>query len=97
MPEDRYTGDGKQASWAGFSTEEMLKLMHHPVVVAHCVKMAQEVIGNTSLGANGYSIVLQNRPETVRPRAYVVPNSKGIRAELKDGDLLKAALGMSGK
>jgi hypothetical protein len=37
-------------------------------------------------------------PDTQRPRAYVVPkNHDGIREELADAVLLKAALGMSGK
>lgn len=96
MPEAGYTGDGKQASWAGFTTAEMLKLMHHPKVVDHITKMAKTVIANTGR-PDAFELVLQNRPDTVRPRAYIMPNSRGIRLELKDGVLTKAALGMSGK
>jgi hypothetical protein len=89
MPEMR-------ASWAGFSREELLKILHRPEVVAHCVKKAREVIENTG-HSDAFNLVLQDRPDTIRPRAYIMPNSKGIRLEIKDGVLLKAALGMSGK
>lgn len=96
MPEAGYTGNGKQASWAGFTTEEMLKLMHSSKVVDHITKMAQTVIKNTGR-PDAFDLVLQNRPDTVRPRAYIMPNSRGIRLEIRDGLLTKAALGMSGK
>ena len=82
--------------WAGISREELLAILHHPAVVRHIVLKAKETIDGT--GTTGaFSIVLQNRPDTIRPRAYVVPNSRGIRLEIKQGVLLKACLGMAGK
>lgn len=86
------------SEWAmkGISREQLLATLHRPEVVAHCVAKARELIANTG-HPEAFDLVLQNRPDTIRPRAYAMPNSKGIRLELKDGVLLKAALGMSGK
>lgn len=84
------------AQWAGISREDLLQILHSRAVVAHCVLKAKETIDRT--GTTGaFSIVLQDNPAYVRPRAYIVPNSRGIRLEIRDGVLLKAALGMSGK
>ena len=85
-----------RASWAGFSREDLLKIFHHPAVRAHIVKKAQETVANTG-HPEGFSVQLRDNPNQIRPRAWIVPNSKGIHLELKDGVLLKACLGMSGK
>jgi hypothetical protein len=68
------------------------------MVVSHCVEKAQECIGMIAEGSENFEIVLQNRPDTERPRAYIAPaNSDGIGAELEDAVLLKAAINMQGR
>lgn len=72
-------------------------IRHMPSVVAYCVKKAQECIRATGAEEH-FVVVLQNEPRTQRPRAYCAPNtSEGIRLELEQGVLLKAAVSMEGK
>jgi hypothetical protein len=71
-------------------------IRHLPGVVEYIDKKAKELAKAT--GSPNFEVVLQNRRNTSRPRAYVVPaNGKGIREEKSKGVLLKAALGMAGK
>ncbi len=89
-----------KASWDGISREELLKILYRPEVVAHIIKKAQETIANTGR-PDAFNLSAQVSPTRAhspdRPRAWIIPNSKGIRLEIRDGVLLKAALGMSGQ
>jgi hypothetical protein len=78
-------------------TEEIDRAIRHmPDVVLHCAEKAAECKNGT--GSSNFEIVIQARPETSRPRVYVVPrNDEGIHEELSQAVLLKSALGMAGK
>ena len=71
-------------------------IRHMPGVVAYAVRMAEECISRTGSEDN-FAVVLQNEPNTQRPRAYAAPNtSQGIHLELSDSVLLKSAISMEG-
>jgi hypothetical protein len=70
-------------------------IRHLPGVVAYMQKKAQECIDMT--GSNNFEVVLQNEPETQRPRAYCAPkNNDGIHEELSESLLVKSAANMAG-
>jgi hypothetical protein len=70
------------------------KIRHMPQVVRYITQMAQLL--KIRAGTN-FEVIVSTKGKS-RPRAYVAPkNSDGIKEELKDGVLLKAALGMRGK
>lgn len=78
-------------------TEEIDRQIRHlrPVLLAMLEKAA---LLKRSTGSPNFDIVVQDEPNTSRPRAYVVPkNREGIHEELSQAVLLKAALGMSGQ
>jgi hypothetical protein len=80
----------------GITPEIDQQIRHLPMVVGHCYEKALETLN--SIEGNNFQLVMQNKPDTQRPRVYVVPrNNKGIHQELAEGVLLKAALGMEGK
>jgi hypothetical protein len=67
-----------------------------PYVVMYCREKAYELLAST--GSSNFEVILSNKPDQQRPRAYVCPsNNRGIREELSQAILLKSALGMSGK
>jgi hypothetical protein len=79
----------------GITPEVDKAIRHLPFIVAYCNQKAHEL--QRDAGDN-FEVILSNRPEQSRPRAYVCPaNNKGIREELSQAILLKAALGFSGK
>jgi hypothetical protein len=66
-----------------------------PFIVQYCNQKAHEL--QRDAGEN-FEVILSNRPGQSRPRAYVCPaNNKGIREELSQAILLKAALAFSGR
>lgn len=80
----------------GITEEIDRQIRHMPNVILHCTQKAAELRAAT--GSSNFEIVSQTKPETQRPRIYVVPkNDAGIREELAESVLLKAALGMAGK
>jgi hypothetical protein len=81
----------------GITPEIDRQIRSLPYVVMYCREKAYELLAST--GSPNFEVVLSSgRPDQQRPRAYVCPkNNKGIREELSDAVLLKAALGMSGK
>jgi hypothetical protein len=69
-------------------------IRHMPGVVAYMVKAAQECINLTGV-PDEFTVILQNDPNTQRPRAYCAPNtSDGIHLELTEQVLLKSAISM---
>jgi hypothetical protein len=101
---DEPTGSGltaagsAQVSWAGLDAETLQKIRHMPGVVRHLVVKANETIEMAAGGAGDFDVLLSDDPDNVRPRAYVKPaNSAGIRLELSQSVLLKAAVSMEGK
>ena len=79
----------------GITPEIDQKIRHLPMVVDGVIERAGAL--RRSAGSN-FEIVLSLNKKNSRPRAYVVPkNNEGIREELADAVLLKAAMGMSGK
>lgn len=80
----------------GITEEIDRQIRHLPVVVARCMEAAATLKNST--GSQNFGLVIQARPDTRRPRVYVVPtNEHGIHEELSQAVLLKAALGMAGK
>lgn len=80
----------------GITAEIDRQIRHLPMVVEHCMKKAAELKNRT--GSSNFELVISANRKQSRPRIYVVPkNDKGIREELSQAVLLKAALGMSGK
>lgn len=78
-------------------TEEIDKAIRHLPVVVEAAMQAAATLKN-SVGSPNFELIIQARPDTARPRVYVVPkNNKGIHEELSQAVLLKAALGMAGK
>jgi hypothetical protein len=77
-------------------TPEVDRLIRHiPFIVSYTNDRAHEL--QRDAGDN-FEVILSNRPEQSRPRAYVCPkNNDGIREELGRAVLLLAALGMSGR
>lgn len=72
------------------------QIRHMPQVQDRMREKAAEL--KRATGSSNFEIVLSSNPKQQRPRVYVVPkNNKGIREELAQAVLLKAALGMSGK
>ena len=70
------------------------RIRHLPMVVKYVADMAR--ILKIKAGHN-FEVIVSTKGAS-RPRGYVMPaNSEGIRAELKYGVLLKAALSMRGK
>jgi hypothetical protein len=70
-------------------------IRHMPGVVAYMRQKAEECVDGT--GSSNYEVVLQNDPETQRPRAYIAPaNNQGIHEELSEHRALKSAIGMEG-
>lgn len=95
------TVGGEPDAHAPYDPGDLIELgkaiRHLPMVVAHCVDKAQECIAMIEDPEN-FEVVLQNRSDTERPRAYIAPaNSDGIGAELEDAVLLKAAINMQGR
>lgn len=81
---------------AGITDEIDKQIRHLPVVIAAAMEAAATLKNST--GSPNFELVIQARPDTARPRVYVVPkNNKGIHEELSEAVLLKAALGMAGK
>lgn len=71
-------------------------IRHSPAVVDYTVKMAQKGIEET--GSENFDVILQNRPDTERPRAYMAPiNAEGIHEELSESTLLKTAINLEGQ
>lgn len=96
------TVGGEPDAHAPYDPGDLTKLgkaiRHFPMVVSHCVEKAQECIGMIGDGSADFEVVLQNRSDTERPRAYIAPaNSDGIAAEIEDAVLLKAAINMQGR
>jgi hypothetical protein len=80
----------------GITQEIDRAIRHLPGIVHYVATKAKELAKAT--GSPNFEVILQNKPETQRPRAYVAPaNGKGIREEKTQAVLLKAALGMAGK
>jgi nitrogen-specific signal transduction histidine kinase len=80
----------------GITPEIDKAIRHMPDVILKMLEKAATLKNST--GSSNFEIITQARPDTQRPRAYVVPkNHDGIREELADAVLLKAAMGMSGK
>jgi hypothetical protein len=81
---------------AGITEEVDRQIRHLPIVKDRLFEKAAEL--KNSVGSPNFELVSQTKPETQRPRVYVVPkNFQGIREELSQAILLKAALGMAGK
>lgn len=78
-------------------TEEVDKAIRHlPFVVGYMNFKAEKL--KQATGSGNFEVIVQNDPNTQRPRSYVVPkNNKGIHEELSQSVLLKAALGMAGQ
>jgi hypothetical protein len=75
--------------------ETAQKILHMRGIVGYIESKAHELADDA--GSN-FEVILSNNPEYFRPRAYVAPaNSEGIREELSQAVLLKAALGMAGR
>jgi hypothetical protein len=80
----------------GDMNEIIHKLVHSDGVVGHITAKAQEMVEMT--GSDNFKVVVQNDPDTERPRAYGAPaNNQGIHEELSDHVLLKAAQNMDGR
>jgi len=81
----------------GITPEIDRAIRNMPFVVSYINQKAYELLH--SIGSPNFEVVLSSgRPGQQRPRAFVCPsNNKGIREELSDAVLLKAALGMAGK
>lgn len=80
----------------GITAEVDKAIRHLPVVVEAAMEKAATL--KNSVGSPNFELIIQARPDTERPRVYVVPkNNKGIHEELSQAVLLKAALGMAGK
>lgn len=80
----------------GITAEIDKRIRHMPGVILYMLTKAAMLKNAT--GSKNFIIVVQADPNTMRPRAYVVPsNDEGIHEELSEAVLLKAALGMSGK
>jgi hypothetical protein len=76
--------------------ETARKILHMAGVVRHITNKANELKDST--GSSDFEVIVSDNPANFRPRAYVAPsNSNGIREELSQAVLLKAALGMAGK
>jgi hypothetical protein len=76
--------------------ETARKIMHMAGVIQHITNKANEL--KESTGSSDFEVIVSKNPAYFRPRAYVAPsNSNGIREELSQAVLLKAALGMAGK
>jgi hypothetical protein len=80
----------------GITPEIDRQIRNLPFIVSYCNQKAHEL--QRDAGENFEVILSSGRPDQQRPRAYVCPrNNAGIREELSDAVLLKAALGFSGK
>jgi hypothetical protein len=80
----------------GITAEIDQRIRHLPIVVRTMLEKAATLKNST--GSSNFDIVSQTQPQTQRPRAYVMPkNNQGIREELSQAVLLKAALGMTGQ
>lgn len=72
------------------------KIRHLPLVVAKLRQKAQEALEMTL--SDNMKVVVQNDPDTQRPRAYVTPaNRMGVHEELSESLLQKAAFAMEGR
>lgn len=87
--------DLTEEQWAQRSIEVLTKLRHHPKVAAYLLKKADEC---QAIAGDNFETGLQNREGTTRARAWIRPaNDEGIREELGDAVLLKAAAAMRGR
>lgn len=69
-------------------------IRHSPQVVAHITALANLMLGSIEKDQH-FKVVVQNDPNTSRPRAYVAPaDSAGVHLELTDSVILKAAAAM---
>lgn len=76
--------------------ETARRILHMPGIVAYIENKADEC--NAATGSSNFETVVFTTPGWFRPAAYVMPaNDDGIREELADAVLLKAALGMAGR
>lgn len=81
----------------GTSTlEDHVALRHSPKVVAQITNLADRIVDLTG-SPDDFEVVVQDDPETHRPRAFAKPKTwHGIRLELRDSVLLKAVASMGG-
>lgn len=79
----------------GITDEIDRQIRNMPMVKAYLLGKAKELKAAT--GSDNFDIVESTDPAQQRPRYYVAPNSAGIKEELTQSVLLKAALGMVGK
>lgn len=80
----------------GITEEIDRQIRHIPFILTEILKRAATLKNST--GSDNFELIIQAKETTQRPRVYVVPkNNEGIREELSQAVLLKAALGMEGK
>lgn len=81
--------------WKPLTIEMHRMIRHHPFVAAHLLKKADEC---QAMAGDNFETGLQNRKDTTRARAWIQPaNPEGIREELADAVLSKAAAAMRGR
>ena len=75
----------------GASTlEDHVALRHSDQVVQRITELANKIVQSTG-SPDDFEVLVQNDPDTMRPRAFAKPRTgKGIRLELRDSVLIKA-------
>lgn len=77
--------------------EQQRALLHHPAIVARITALAQQIADAAGTGhsTGDFGVIVQNDPDTARPRAFALPtNGGGIHLELTQSLLLKAVASM---
>jgi hypothetical protein len=72
------------------------RILHMRGILRYIEGKGNELADDT--GSSNFEVIMSENTEYFRPRVYVAPaNSDGIREELSQAVLLKAALGMAGR
>lgn len=78
------------------TTDDYRALLHSDKVVGRITDLADQIV-QASGSPDDFEVLVQNQPETRRPRAFAKPRTgKGIRLELRDSVLIKGAASMGG-
>jgi hypothetical protein len=69
------------------SNETHRAIRHMPFIVDHCTKIAQKGV---EIGGDGWEVIVQNDPQTKRPRAYIVcRDQRALLRDAKESTLFK--------
>jgi hypothetical protein len=71
-----------------------IAIRHLPNIVAHCTQIARK---GAAIGGDGWEVIVQNDPQTKRPRAYIVcRDPAALERDARDDTLMRILSGLRG-